>query len=265
MENIIKRVSTRNYLDVELTDHEKDSIQQILHEDYKSIFGHALDLKFVDQKFMKKNKVKRVGTYGVITGNPGYIFAGIESDMNAYIDYGYVVELIVLKLTGQDFQTCWMGGTFSRKTLFKLYKLSKNVSIPAVITVGKKSEKKSFVQNLMGNNYHNRKPFENIFFNGQMNSPLQPEAAGAFREPLEALRLAPSAINAQPWRIVKEDHKIHFYCETTGVNPMKYVDIGIGIAHFDLIREKKGIEGAWEVLSIHSQKNIRYVISFIAS
>lgn len=265
MENIEKRISTRNYLEAEMSDAEQEAVKQILDQEYKNLFGHVMDIELVDQKFMRKNKVKRVGTYGVVTGRPNYIFAGIENDNHAYIDYGYVIERIVLDLTAKDFQTCWMGGTFSRKTLFKLYKLPNKVTIPAVVTVGKKSEKKSFVQNLMGSNYHNRKPFESIFYDKQLNSPLKPEAAGVFKEPLEALRLAPSAVNGQPWRVILEDNKLHFYCESNVMIPMKYVDMGIGFSHFDYMREKKEIEGNWEVLEKSNLKNLKYIISFIAS
>lgn len=265
MENIIKRISTRNYTDEELSGNEQAVVKQILNQEYKSIFGHKIEVKLVDQKFMKKNKVKRVGTYGFITGNPSFIFAGIKNDKEGYIDYGYVIEYMVLKLTGQGFETCWLGGTFSRKALFKLYKLTKEVTIPAVVSIGKKSNKKSFVQNLMGSNFHNRKPFETLFFINQINNPLKAEEAGAFREPLEALRLAPSAMNSQPWRVVIEENSAHFYCETTSMNQMKYVDIGIGLSHFAYITEKNKIEGNWEVLSAPSHKNLAYMISFIAS
>lgn len=265
MKNIIKRISTRNYTDEGLSVNEEELVKKILSQEYKSIFGHKLEVKLVDQKFMKKNKVKRVGTYGFITGNPSFIFAGIESNQESYIDYGYVIEHMVLKLTDQGFETCWLGGTFSRKVLFKLYKLTKEVTIPAVVSVGKKSNKKSFVQNLMGSNFHNRRPFETLFFENQINNPLKVEKAGAFREPLEALRLAPSVMNLQPWRVLIEENKAHFYCETTSMNQMKYVDIGIGLSHFDYITEKNKTEGNWEVLNIPSHKNLAYMISFIAS
>lgn len=265
MENIVKRISTRNYLETALEPKSQATVKEIIHKEYPSIFGHTFDFQFVDQKFMKKNKVKRVGTYGVISGNPSYIFAGITDGYKSIIDYGYILELMVLELTGNDLQTCWLGGTFSRKTLYKLYKLSSEVSIPAIVAVGKKSTRKSFVQNLMGNNYHNRKDFETIFYDGEVGAPLKEEMAGAFLEPLEGLRLAPSDMNGQPWRVIKEVNRLHFYCATNQMAQMKYVDMGIGLSHFDYIRKKKGIEGSFHILELSQIKSMKYIISFIAS
>lgn len=265
METIIKRISTRNYLDTALEQKSQDVVNEIIHKEYPSIFGHTFDFKFVDQKFMKKNKVKHVGTYGVISGNPSFIFAGITDGYKSIVDYGYILELMVLELTGNALQTCWLGGTFSRKTLYKLYKLSSEVSIPAIVAVGKKSSKKSFVQNLMGSNYHNRKDFSTIFYDKEVGAPLKEEIAGAFLEPLEGLRLAPSDMNGQPWRVIKEDHRLHFYCGVNKMTQMKYVDMGIGLSHFDYMRKKKGIEGSWDILDISPIKNLKYIISFVAS
>ncbi|PKM93405.1 MAG: hypothetical protein CVU84_15570 [Firmicutes bacterium HGW-Firmicutes-1] len=263
METIIKRISTRNYLDEELDQHEQELVKNIIDLENSAIFGHTFEVKLVDQKFMKKNKVKRIGTYGVITGKPNYMFAGIENDNQSLIDYGFVLEKMVLDLTEKDLQTCWLGGSFSRRTLFKLYKLSNELFIPAVVAIGKKSEKKSFVQNLMGSNYHNRMRFEEIYYDNKPYAPLNALTAGEYFEPLEAMRMAPSAMNGQPWRAVLEGDKLHFYCETTNMIKMKYVDMGIGFSHFDRLCTQKNIEGRWQLLDIPSTSKLQYIISYV--
>lgn len=47
-----------------------------------------------------------------------------------------------------------------------------------------------------------RFPFETLSFRNTFQEPLFPESAGRFRDALEMVRLAPSAGNKQPWRIV---------------------------------------------------------------
>lgn len=170
---------------------------------------------------------------------------------------------MVLDLTENDLQTCWLGGSFSRKTLFKLYKLSNDLVIPAVVAVGKKSERKSFVQNLMGNNYHNRKPFGELFYYNEAFVPLNKNEADVYYEPLEAMRLAPSAMNGQPWRAIVKANKVHFFCETTNITKIKYVDMGIGLSHFDRICKKNNIEGRWQLLDLPSPQSLKYIISYV--
>lgn len=263
METILKRISTRNFLDEELDLKSQELIKHIISLENDTIFGHSFNVNLVDQHFMKKNKVKRIGTYGVITGKPSYLFAGIDDDMQSFIDYGYNLEKMVLDLTENNLQTCWLGGTFSRRTLFKLYRLSNDSVIPAVIAVGKKSEKRSFVQNLMGSNYHNRKSFIELFYHNEVYIPLDPKDAGIYYEPLEALRMAPSAMNGQPWRATVKGDKVHFYCDTTNMSKTKYVDIGIGLSHFDRLCKKNNIEGRWQLLDYPSPRNLKYIISYV--
>lgn len=268
MENINKRISVRNFADDSLHMMDQLKIKKISEETYDSIFNHQFDFHLVDQRFLSKHKVKRVGTYGFITGQPSYIFAGVKHDYKSVLDYGYQLEQMVLKLTELDFSTCWLGGTFNRKVLKKLYKLEKNIHIPAVIAVGQKSPKKNFVQNLMGSNYHNRKEFHLLFFNEEPFNPLDKTHSGVFSEPLEALRLAPSSMNHQPWRVIKQGNTIHFYCEVGQESDKSFIarslDMGIGLCHFDLRRKDLGIEGAWETLEHKDIHKLKYVISFVS-
>ncbi|PKM52530.1 MAG: hypothetical protein CVV02_01910 [Firmicutes bacterium HGW-Firmicutes-7] len=263
MENIIKRISTRNFLEEELSQKDQEQVKNIIDIENSAIFGHNFDINLVDQKFMKKNKVKRIGTYGVITGKPSYIFAGIENDNHGLIDYGFILEKMVLDLTEKDLQTCWLGGSFSRRTLFKLYKMSNDLFIPAVVAIGKKSEKKSFVQNLMGTNYHNRKRFEELYYYNEAYKPLNTIAAGEYYEPLEAMRLAPSAMNGQPWRAILEGDKVHFYCDTMNMTKLHYVDMGIGLSHFERLSKQKNIDGRWQLLDIPSTNKLKYIVSYV--
>ena len=50
---------------------------------------------------------------------------------------------------------------------------------------------------------------------------------------LEPARLAPSAVNSQPWYFTHEDHTIHVYCSKKGSR----LDIGIALAHLYVANE----------------------------
>ena len=79
-------------------------------------------------------------------------------------------------------------------------------------------------------------------------TPLDPEAAGPLARPLEAVRLAPSAVNKQPWRAVASKGTVSFYVkrnkgfgdEATG--DLQKIDLGIALCHFQLTAEEDGLK-----------------------
>jgi len=73
-----------------------------------------------------------------------------------------------------------------------------------------------------------------------------PDRAGEFREALEMVRLAPSAVNKQPWRAVVCGDTVHFY-EKQGKGfvaangwDIQKVDVGIALYHFVCGMEERG-------------------------
>ncbi|MBE6934256.1 MAG: nitroreductase [Ruminococcaceae bacterium] len=55
---------------------------------------------------------------------------------------------------------------------------------------------------------------------------------------LEPVRLAPSAVNSQPWYFVHWDDILHVYCIKNGrVGYMNRIDMGIGLAHLYVANE----------------------------
>jgi len=73
------------------------------------------------------------------------------------------------------------------------------------------------------------------------------------------VRLAPSASNRQPWRVVQDGSAYHFYLQRTpgygrgfpftllGLADLQRVDIGIAMCHFALTASELGLAGAWTV------------------
>jgi len=126
-----------------------------------------------------------------------------------------------------------------------------------------KVEKNLFFATLMGNNSNKRKPYSEIFFNKNFDTPLEPNTSDEYFKPLEMLRLAPSAVNKQPWRVLKEDNNIHFYLTT--LKGLTKIDIGIALCHFHLAAIENNVSG--EFVSLNSiknkqDKNFTYVISW---
>ncbi len=91
-----------------------------------------------------------------------------------------------------------------------------------------------------------RLPFEELFFDDGFDAPLSREKAGALAEALELVRLGPSAVNRQPWRIVVCGDDAHFYEKKrkgfvdAGGWDIQKIDMGIALCHFALWAEEAG-------------------------
>ena len=96
-----------------------------------------------------------------------------------------------------------------------------------------------------------RTVFEELFFDGDFTTPLTKEKAGKYATALEMVRLAPSAVNKQPWRAVVIGDSVHFYLvRSKGVGhgeklDMQMIDMGIALCHFALTAEELGLERAF--------------------
>ena len=80
-----------------------------------------------------------------------------------------------------------------------------------------------------------------LFCDGDLSRPLN--LTEPYREAAEALRWAPSAVNKQPWRVICQDGRFHFYEKkdkgyvSDAVGDMQKIDLGIGLCHFMLALE----------------------------
>ena len=257
-ELISLRYSVRNYEDKPL---DEDIINKI--ESYISNLDNPFGGK-VRVKLIKKdeyNKDVKLGTYGFIRGAKYYLTVACENGEFALESLGYAFEKVVLYCTSLGLGTVWMGGTFNKGAFAKTMNLKENETLAIVSPVGYEGGKKSIIGSIIGSKKKPRKAFSDIFFNNDFNTPLLKELAGEYGEPLEMVRLAPSAMNKQSWRIVKKDNTIHFY--SNGNMEMNKIDLGIAMCHFDLTVKENGINGEFKFTDPKIDTKYKYVISWI--
>ena len=92
-----------------------------------------------------------------------------------------------------------------------------------------------------------------------------------FKDALENVRLAPSALNKQPWRIVKHGDDFHFFIsndkeEAKEGYDINKIDLGIAMCHFDLTCKELGINGGFKVIDPKIEevpKHYKYIITWI--
>ncbi len=188
----------------------------------------------------------------VLAGEQLYFAAKLPRQEHAEEAYGFAFEKLVLYAWSLGIGTVWLGGTLNREAFEKAMDLGPGEFMPCASPLGYPAKKLSLRESLMrkGVGADARLPFGELFFQGDLRQPLTPEAAGKLVRPLEAVRLAPSAVNKQPWRISVSEDTAHFYVkrnkgfggEATG--DLQKIDLGIALCHFFLTAEEEGLQPA---------------------
>ena len=213
-----------------------------------------------------------LGTYGVIRGARCFIGVTVQDVPGAMEALGYAFEKVVLGATARGLGTCWLAGTFNRAQFEGALELDDSDLFPIVCPIGYPSGKRSVVDRVfrMTGGSDHRKPWEELFFNGAFGLPLSREAAGDYAFPLEMLRLAPSAANQQPWRIVRTPGAFHFFRRSNPKSKYPYdlqrLDVGIGACHFHLAANERGLGGRFEILQdrgVDVPDGIGYLFSWV--
>ena len=187
--------------------------------------------------------------------------ASTDEDRRVLENFGYRMELIVLHATDLELGTCWLGGTFSRSSFSHKIHAAKDEIIAAVCAVGQINNDPSAIDHAvrLGAGAQSRQAWESLFFDGKFGTALTSQAAGEYAEVLEMVRIGPSASNKQPWRIVKDGDRWHFFLQRTkgyrewwvmklmGLADMQRIDMGIAMCHFAMAAGEAGLAGSWQV------------------
>jgi nitroreductase len=272
---IRQRFSTRTYLDKPIEEDTRNLLLDAIRSERSGPFGHTTRFELVDLKESEGQETKAPGTYGVIKGTRLFIVAVTGRAEKSMEDLGYCLERIVLKATNLGLATCWMAGTFTRRAFARLVHAAEGEIVPAICPVGygspKRTARDSFFRFIAQS--HRRKPWTDLFFDGTVGTPLNREKLSRYAIPLEAVRLAPSASNRQPWRIVRELGRdiYHFYLKRTKgygqvIREFKIqnIDMGIAMCHFELAAIETGLAGQWQEMKPGCDGGgMEYVVTWI--
>ncbi len=200
-----------------------------------------------------------IGSYGKVTGAPAFIaFIGDMRAPSVQEEVGYTGEGIILEATALGLNTCWVAGFFSRESVASLIEIKDNERVLAVTPVGYVIGLESPGERLMtGFGFtHKRLPLDKFVRGGRLD--ILAEWA---KVSLEAARLAPSAVNRQPWGFDVDASGITVSVRTgrTDFNVSKRLDCGIAMLHIEVAALNSGIRGSWELLV--GQRVGRFVIA----
>ena len=189
-----------------------------------------------------------LANYGKIKNAPAFIaFVGNKDDPNVHEKVGYLGEGIVLEATALSLGTCWVGAAFRPEVAASLVGIKENEKVFAVTPVGYVFEKWSLEEKIMTGfgRTHRRKPLSEIV------TGLEEQTWTMWvKTALEAARLAPSAVNRQPWRFHVEKNSITVSVDNLDdtYNISKRLDCGITMLHIEVASLYCDVRGTWEFL-----------------
>lgn len=226
-----ERRSVRTFDGKPLTVQDREAIAGFI-ESIPNPFGLPVEFILLDVK------EKGLST-PVIKGETLYVAAKIEKTRFSEMAYGYSFEQLVLFAQSLGIGTTWIGGTMKREMFEKAAQVKGNERMYCVSPLGYPAKKMSVIEMTMrkGVRADKRKDADELFFDRNFQTPLKTQDK-TILDALEAVRLAPSAVNMQPWRIVNDGSAFHFYLShKKGYNPdgewdIQKVDMGIALCHF---------------------------------
>ena len=199
----------------------------------------------------------KLGTYGFIRGARHFIAGQIIPSKNAFLDYGFNTEKLILELTRLGLGTCWLGGTFDRSEFAKAISLKDGYVIPAITPVGYGTASRGLGERIIRlvASSKNRLPKELLFWDNESSAPLVLPGDHPYTCILNSVRMAPSSSNNQPWRIVVDGNQFRFhisrkpgYLIALKEIDMQMVDMGIAMAHFDQVAHEYNLIPEWKIL-----------------
>lgn len=268
-ETIQKRHSVRTYEERELSAQDRSALADCMNH-LDNPFGVHVNKYIIDKKLSANGE--KLGTYGVIKGAGTFLGISIPDTRLAPLAAGYEFENLILYATHLGLGTVWLAATFDRKSFSAAMEIPQDELFPAISPVGYPAPKRSMTETIMRTSMKSsaRKPWEELFFQEDFETPLAVHMAGLYAQSLEMVRLAPSAKNAQPWRICKDGDYYHFYVTykqglSKGEELIKYVDLGIALSHFHQSVLEQELTGSFEFISRKAVKipeNTYYILSW---
>lgn len=249
------RHSRRFFLDRQIAPEILDAI-----EDACTRFQPYSGVRVVLVRQMKEDIFRGlVGSYGKVKGASVYLAFLGEKEMEGVEErIGYCGEGLVLEATARGLSTCWVTGFFD--------------PFVAALQIKPLDEEKIFAVSPLGYTraeYNREEKIISVLARSrQRKSVAQISPLGSKEKwpawalaGLEAARIAPSAVNRQPWRFSLDRRGVLLSMNNPGGNDhfSKRLDCGIAMLHFELAARAKGAAGNWELLP--SPDVARYILA----
>ena len=270
-EAVRSRRSVRSFDGVALGEADRQAINSYVNN-IMTPFSVPLRFQMLDHAGAERSE--KLDTKGIVTGTELYLAIMVPKAAPMNLEAaGYAFEQLVLYAASRGIGTTIIAGTMDRAGFERAVHLTADEVMPVMTPLGR-AGKPTLRERAMRRaiKADQRRDWRELFFNGNFSTPLSERAAGIYREALACVRLAPSAVNAQPWLVLREGKAFHFFerhGRGFGKDPaadIQRVDMGIACCHFDLAAQEAGLHGRWEYCppALSLPENTDYCISYLA-
>ncbi len=259
---IRERRSVRTFAEKSLTQSDMDKLLTFM-ADVDNPYGIPVEFTLLDTN-------KHTLPCPVVVGAELYVGGKIKKIPHAEEAFGYSFERLVLYAQSLGIGTVWLGGTMDRGAFERAMDLRSDEMMPCAAPLGYPAAKMSLRETMMRKAIKAdcRDDFEKLFFDGSFDTPLTREKAGKLALPLEMVRLAPSAVNRQPWRVLLSGDAVHFFLRRAKIGggsfDMQKIDLGIALCHFALAAEEQGIQVEFFLIepAVSKPAELEYIASY---
>jgi hypothetical protein len=219
LEAIERRRSVRSYTADPIEDRQEERLKSLIDRYNRE---GLLSISWLEDGSGAFTALKSYGMFRNVRSV--IVLKGPSSTADLRERIGYYGELLVLEATTMGLGTCWIAGTYDRKS--KLFRLQDDEKLVALVSVGNISPTKSLKERLISGSVTRRKRPTEWFYTADGEVPRW------FAAGIEAVAKAPSAVNSQRVRFSYANGMAG--ATVPGNRPTDLIDLGIAKLHFSL-------------------------------
>lgn len=202
--------------------------------------------------------VQALGAYGRLLSPPHFMVPYLVGEEFMLEDLGYRTQQLVMQMMLLDLGTCYIGCLGRETTLRARFVLRREARVGAVVIFGNPALDlgnraiNGAMRRVAGSTH--RLSAAEIFYSKSFDKPSAPPAD--LSPLIEAARLSPSALNAQPWRFLWRNGELHLFVLVENprygrgvLQDYRLFDAGVCMASVHLALTALGREGRWQRVS----------------
>ncbi|MCK4261186.1 MAG: nitroreductase family protein [Halanaerobiales bacterium] len=248
------RKSIRKYQEKVVSNKDMESVKKIINEIKPLNSEIPMDVLLFEDGEKIKETFKSFTTKYAKVKSPHYLVFTSEKKEDYLENIGYIGDIgeqIILRLAELGIGTCWVGSPINQKVFKKIAKVKDNQDYIILIVFG-----------------YPEKPLTPIRKRSRLTKDklVTGNIKDIYNPILDALQIAPSAINSQPWRIAGDSDVWDVYMGGKNIIMKKMlevnnqIDMGIGISHIVLAGEELGYSvGVFKKDNVKEIKGQKYI------
>jgi len=221
IEIIRQRYSCRGYNKTPIAAEHASQLGAFAESIQRGPLGTSLRFELIAATEQDRGSLRGLGTYGLIKDPGGFIAGAVGQGKNKLEDFG-LRDGNRHPLRHQHRPGDVLArGNFTKSSFSRKIQATRGEIVPAVASIGYPAEGSAPATGLRQQvKSDTRLAWEALFFRSDFGHPLSRESTGVYAGPAGMLRLAPSAHNFQPWRVIQDGSCYHFYLQRTqGLGP----------------------------------------------